>query len=110
MTSPVEMKMAEQEDGELEMEEMAFLYRHTKQGKVGKDGDKVKVLDLPQMDVLSYAWQGSRNDKFVADAKAKHIAEAKKQNLKFKGFRLLGYNSPMIPDRKKTHELQLVLK
>lgn len=110
MTAPVEMKMGETEEGELVMEEMAFLYRHTEQGKTGKDGDKVEVLDLPKMEVLNYAWQGSRSDKFVAEAKAKLIAEAEKRNLKYKGFRLLGYNSPMIPNEKKTHELQLILE
>lgn len=110
MTSPVEMKMGEQENGDLRMEEMSFLYRHVEQGQAGKDGDKVKVLDLPKMEVLNYAWQGSRSDKFVNEAKAKLIAEAKKQNLKHKGFRLLGYNSPMIANAKKTHELQLILE
>ena len=110
MTAPVEMKMGENKDGDLRMEEMAFLYRHTEQGQAGKDGDKVEVLDLPKMEVLSYAWQGSRSDKFVNEAKAKLIAEAEKQNLKYKGFRLLGYNSPMIPNAKKTHELQLILE
>ena len=110
MTAPVEMKMGETEDGQLEMVEMAFLYRHTEQGKTGKDGDQVEVLDLPKMEVLNYAWQGSRSDKFVNEAKAQLIAEAKKRNLKTKGFRLLGYNSPMIPNAKKTHELQLILE
>ena len=110
MTAPVEMKMGENKNGDLRMEEMAFLYRHTEQGKTGKDGDKVEVLDLPKLEVLNYAWQGSRNDQFVNEAKAKLIAEAKKRDLKYKGFRLLGYNSPMIPNAKKTHELQLILE
>ena len=110
MTAPVEMKMAEKEDGDLYMEEMAFLYRHTEQGQAGKDGDKVEVLDLPKLEVLSYGWLGSRSDKFVNEAKAKLIAEAEKRNLKYKNFRLLGYNSPMIPNAKKAHELQLILE
>ncbi|MGA0900650.1 MAG: heme-binding protein [Luteolibacter sp.] len=110
MTAPVEMKMSETDKGELEMVEMAFLYRHTQQGQTGKDGNQVEVLDLPKMQVLNYAWQGSRSNKFVNEAKAKLIAEAGKQNLKYKGFRLLGYNSPMIPNEKKTHELQLILE
>ena len=110
MTAPVEMKMAESKNGDLYMEEMAFLYRHTEQGKTGKDGEKVEVLDLPKLEVLNYAWQGSRSDKYVNEAKAKLIAEAKKRNLKYKNFRLLGYNSPMIRNAKKTHELQLILE
>lgn len=110
MTAPVEMKMGEKENGELEMVEMAFLYRHTQQGKTGKDGDRVEVLDLPKMQVLNYAWQGSRSSEFVKQAKAKLVAEAEKQKLAYKGLRLLGYNSPMIPDAKKTHELQLILE
>ena len=110
MTAPVEMKMGDDGKGGLEMQEMAFLYRHTEQGKTGKDGDKVAVLDLPKVEVLNFAWQGSRSEKFVKEAKAKLIAEAEKQNLKHKGFRLLGYNSPMVPNDKKTHELQLILE
>lgn len=109
MTAPVEMKMGKNKDGDLRMEEMAFLYRHAEQGKTGKDGEKVEVLDLPKLEVLNYGWLGSRSDKFLNEAKAKLIAEANKQKLTYKGFRLLGYNSPMIPDAKKAHELQLIL-
>ncbi len=110
MTSPVEMKMAEDDQGSLEMEEMSFLYRHTEQGSTGKDGEQVEVLDLPAIKVLSYAWQGPRSDKMINHAKALLLAEAQKEQLQSKGFRLLGYNSPFVPDEKKTHELQMVLK
>lgn len=109
MTAPVEMKMTEKNGG-LKMEEMAFLYRHPGQGTTGKDGDKVEVVDLPATKVLNYAWLGGRSDEFVKEIKARLLAEAAKHNLKHKGFRLLGYNSPMIPNEKKTHELQLILE
>lgn len=110
MTSPVEMKMAEGNDGSLEMQEMLFLYRHAQQGEAGPDGSKVQVKNLPEMKVLSYAWQGPNNQQSIAKAKARLLEEAKSQQLKFSSFRLLGYNSPFIPNNKKTHELQLILE
>lgn len=110
MTAPVEMKMDESENKSLQMEQMAFLYQSPEVGKTGADGEEVEVRDVPAMEALSYAWQGSRNDKSTAKAREAIDAELAKQNLKAESYRLLGYNSPFVPRAKQTHELQAILK
>lgn len=109
MTAPVEMTMNEK-DGEMEMVSMAFLYQDTSVGAKGKDGEKVLVRDVPKAKVLSYTWMGPRNEetmKMAKDALEKVLAE---KTLKATGFRVLGYNGPMTPRKKQTHELQALLK
>ena len=109
MTAPVEMKMDEKE-GEMKMVSMGFLYQDTTVGQKGKDGESIEVRDVPKAKVLSYTWMGPRNDETVKIAKEaleKTLAEKK---LKATGFRVLGYNGPMTPRKKQTHELQALLK
>lgn len=109
MTAPVEMTMDEK-DGKMKMTQMAFLYQDTTVGEKGKDGEKVEVRDIPVAKVLSYTWMGPRNDKTVKiaqDALKKVLTEKK---LTATGFRVLGYNGPMTPRKKQTHELQALLK
>lgn len=110
MTAPVEMAMSEDDKGELQMEEMAFLYRTKSMGTVGPDGKSVMVENVPPVEVLNYAWKGAQTDKKVAEAKEFLLAQAKKENLSYSGFRLLGYNSPSVKKSNRTYELQLVLK
>ncbi|GHC62660.1 heme-binding protein [Roseibacillus persicicus] len=109
MTAPVEMKM-EEEDGELEMATMGFLYQDTTVGEVGADGEKVEVTDVPAMTVYSYAWMGPNNSENVAVAKEALTQELAAQKVTAEGFRLLGYNGPSVPKAKRTHELQAILK
>ncbi|MDA7877520.1 heme-binding protein, partial [Akkermansiaceae bacterium] len=109
MTAPVEMAM-EEENGDMEMASMGFLYQNTEVGKTGKDGEKVEVRDVPKEKVLSYTWMGGRSDESLKTAKAaleKALAEKK---LTLKSYRLLGYNGPGTPVKKRTHELQALLK
>ena len=109
MTAPVEMKMEEQE-GEMEMTSMGFLYQNTTVGSVGMDGEKVEVTDVPAMTVLSYAWMGPENKKTVAKARAALDAQLEEKKLKAESYRLLGYNGPGTPKAKRTFELQAVIK
>ncbi|WP_411847594.1 heme-binding protein [Roseibacillus persicicus] len=109
MTAPVEMKM-EEENGELEMTTMGFLYQDTTVGEVGADGEKVEVTDVPAMTVYSYAWMGPNNSENVAVAKEALTQELAAQKVTAEGFRLLGYNGPSVPKAKRTHELQAILK
>ena len=44
MTAPVEMPMAEGDEGTLKQDGMAFLYQNGKVGKKGPDGAKVEVI------------------------------------------------------------------
>ncbi len=108
MTAPVEMKL-DDSAADMPMEQMAFLYQSQEVGKTGADGDAVEVRDLPALEVLNYAWQGGRGKAAVAKARAAIDAELAKQNLKAKGWRLFGYNSPFVPPSKQTHELQALI-
>lgn len=109
MTAPVEMKMGE-EDGEMEMTSMGFLYQDTSVGEVGMDGEKVEVTDVPAMTVLSYTWMGPNNKAAVAEAREALDAALEEKKMTAVSFRLLGYNGPSVPKAKRTHELQAILK
>ncbi len=109
MTSPVEMKLDNADAKGVKMEEMAFLYQSPEVGKPGADGENVEVKDMPALSVLSYTWQGGRDNASVAKARALLDAELTKQHLTATGYRLLGYNSPFVPKSKQTFDLQALL-
>lgn len=128
MTAPVEMRMKKPEaaagEGEekgngddgtpspsMEQVSMAFLYESPTQGDAGADGE-VEVVDLPGYEVLSIAFLGRPDEERLAK-----LAERLRQDLEnaAPGFserdvRLLGYNSPMLPEPKRLYEIQLVLE
>ena len=109
MTAPVEISMAEGDDQNLRQTSLAFLYQDTAVGKTGADGANVEVRDVPAMKTLSYTWQGAENEANVAKAKSALDAALKDRKIEAKGFRLLGYNGPGIPELKRTWELQALL-
>lgn len=106
MTAPVAMSLDEQSG---KTEDMAFLYQSTKIGKSGKQGGKVTVKDLPQTSVLSYAWLGSDSAANLAIARTAIDEKIRDGKLKITGYRLLGYNSPLLSANKRTYEFQAVL-
>ena len=110
MTSPVEMTMKDESGGGMKMERMGFLYQSPEVGKPGADGETVNVRDVPALSVLSYTWQGPRGDAEVAKARAAIDAVLAEKKLQVAGYRLFGYNSPSVPRKKQTYELQAVLK
>ncbi len=110
MTSPVEMTMKDQSGGEMQMERMGFLYQSPAVGKTGADGGTVDVRDVPALSVLSFTWQGPRGDAEIAKAKAAIEAALAERKLTAASYRLFGYNSPSVPRRKQTYELQAILK
>ena len=109
MTAPVEISMAEGDGQNLRQTSLAFLYQDTGVGKTGADGEKIEVRDVPAMKTLSYTWQGAENEANVAKAKSALDAALKDRKIEAKGFRLLGYNGPGIPEIKRTWELQALL-
>ncbi len=109
MTAPVEISMAEGDGQNLRQTSLAFLYQDTAVGKTGADGAKVEVRDVPAMKTLSYTWQGDRNEANIAKAKSALEAALKDRKIEAKGFRLLGYNGPGIPELKRTWELHALL-
>jgi len=110
MTAPVEIAMAEGDGKNLRQTTLAFLYQDPGVGKTGADGAKIEVRDVPAMKTLSYTWQGDRNEANIAKAKSALEAALKDRKIEAKGFRLLGYNGPGIPEIKRTWELQALLK
>ncbi|NQX02380.1 heme-binding protein [bacterium] len=110
MTSPVEMTMKDESGSAMKMEQMGFLYQSPEVGKPGADGESVSVRDVPALSVLGYTWQGPRGDAEIAKARAAIDAVLAEKKLKATGYRLFGYNSPSVPRKKQTYELQALLK
>lgn len=111
MTAPVEMGMGQRgKDGQkLGMDSMGFLYQHDEVGKIGQDGTRIRVKDVPSMKALSYIWQGPKNRESLAKAKKALDEALKKGGWQSSDYRVLGYNGPRTPDEKKTWEMLLVL-
>lgn len=109
MTSPVEMGMDEK-GGQLKMTSMGFMYLNTDVGKIGADGSKVEVRDVPQMKTLSYTWMGSKSCANLRKAKGALDGQLAKLGMKGDDFRVMGYNGPSIPESEKTWEMVVVLK
>ena len=103
MTAPVEMTM----DAGMRMQDMAFLYEKTTQGSAGEQGD-VAVLDLEPRKVLSVGLRGRRNAADLERAKQVLQAQLDASGLEAAGpWRVLGYNSPMVPQAQQFWELQV---
>ena len=103
MTAPVEMTMS---DG-MRARDMAFLYEGPSQGRTGRQGS-VAVVDLAPMQVLSIGIRGRRNAKLLTRARAlieKYMTDGGWQ--RSGDWRVLGYNSPMVPSSRQYWELQI---
>jgi len=110
MTSPVEMTLKDESGSGMNMQQMGFLYQSPEVGKTGADGETVSVRDVPAVSVLGYTWQGPRGEAEVATARAAINAVLAEKKLTATGYRLFGYNSPSVPRKKQTYELQALLK
>jgi len=106
MTAPVEMSMAEA--GELlTMTDMAFLYGTPHVGEPGRDG-RVDVVDLGPTRVLSLGLFGPLTAERMAEARRAIERRLERDGLARAGdWRLLGYNSPMVPETRRFYELQI---
>ena len=103
MTAPVEMTM----DADMRMKNMAFLYESADQGQAGRQGS-VDVLDLDSIQVLSIGMRGVRSDSRVQLAKSLIQGRMDELGLRPSGdWRLMGYNSPMVPSAQRFWELQI---
>ena len=106
MTAPVEMTM----DEGMRERDMAFLYETTEQGSAGQDGS-VRVLDLKPIEVMSIGMRGSRGEDDLARAKAAVERRMQEDGLEAAGaWRVLGYNSPMVPVSQRYWELQIPIR
>ncbi|MDD7986054.1 heme-binding protein [Lentisphaera marina] len=106
MTSPVEMTL---DDKDQSRENMAFIYANKEIGELGDRGNGVNVYDMPAKTYLSLGIRGSQSKEKISDA----IEEMKAYLLKNQQWqldgeaRLLGYNSPMVPQENRYWEVQL---
>lgn len=106
MTAPVEMSMKPDASGGMAATDMAFLYGKPDLGGTGTDG-KVDVIDVAPMRVLSVGIRGPKTDDKIEAAKKRIEARLRTDGLERNGdWRLLGYNSPMVPAKNRFWELQ----
>ena len=110
MSAPVEMTMAIDRQGVMEMEQMGFVYPSRMVGSPGNDDENVVVRDVPAYRALSYTWQGPRNKAAIAKAHAAIDVTLKAEKLAASSYRVLSYNSPYVSRSRQTHELQAILK
>jgi hypothetical protein len=108
MTAPVEMTLDEEGTDQVQM---AFLYGQPDWGQVGKKS-LVEVRDIPPMTTISIGLRGG--DDKANRQRAKQLVqdwlESNPDGSTWKPagpWRIMGYNSPMIPDGKQYWELEL---
>ncbi len=111
MTAPVEMTMAEK-NGKYTESSMAFLYQETTLGKVGPQGN-VAVLDTTECTVVSVGMRGSPGSENIESARRWLLEKIKTtpQAYEIAGeLKVMGYNSPFMPEKLRYYEVQLTLK
>ncbi|RLS55115.1 MAG: hypothetical protein DWH95_11955 [Planctomycetota bacterium] len=111
MTAPVEMTMAEK-NGKYTETSMAFLYQETTLGKVGPQGN-VAVLDTTECTVVSVGMRGSPSSENTESARRWLLEKIKTtpQAYEIAGeLKVMGYNSPFMPEKLRYYEVQLPLK
>ncbi len=108
MTSPVEMSL--KENGA--RGDMAFLYGSMAMGDLGHKENGVEVVDVPARRVVSIGFNGYESEKAINEAKVKleKWLSEQKEYVADGSYRLLGYNSPMVPAAKRFWEVQIPLK
>ena len=109
MTAPVEMTYQAEGDALPKKATMAFLYRSTQQGELGTDGS-VEVTDVTAHTAVSLGVRGEGSKTQVANAKQYLETWLQEHTNEFAvagPLRVLGYNSPFIPDTKKYCEVQI---
>lgn len=111
MTAPVEMTMAEK-NGKFTESSMAFLYQQTTLGKTGPQGN-VAVLDTTESLVASIGMIGSPSTAALDSAKRWLLEKIKASSQPYEvvgELRVMGYNSPFMPEKLRYYEVQLALK
>lgn len=111
MTAPVEMTMAEK-NGKYTESSMAFLYQETTLGKVGPQGN-VAVLDTTECMVASIGMRGSPSSENIISARRWLIEKIKSAPEAYEiagELKVMGYNSPFMPEKLRYYEVQLPLK
>jgi hypothetical protein len=111
MTAPVEMTMAEK-NGKYTESSMAFLYQETTLGNVGPQGN-IAVLDTKECMVASIGMRGSPSSENIESARRWLIEKIKNAPEAYEiagELKVMGYNSPFMPEKLRYYEVQLPLK
>lgn len=111
MTAPVEMTMAEK-NGKYTESSMAFLYQETTLGKTGAQGN-VAVLDTTECMVASIGMIGAPNSESMDSARRWLVEKIKTSPEAYDiagELKVMGYNSPFMPEKLRYYEVQLPLK
>ena len=111
MTAPVEMTMTEK-NGKYTESSMAFLYQETTLGKVGPQGN-VAVLDTKECMVASIGMRGSPSSENIESARRWLLEKIKTTPEAYEiagELKVMGYNSPFMPEKLRYYEVQLPLK
>ena len=111
MTAPVEMTMAEK-NGKYTESSMAFLYQETTLGKVGPQGN-IAVLDTTECTVVSVGMRGSPSSENIESARRWLLEKIKNAPEAYEiagELKVMGYNSPFMPEKLRYYEVQLPLK
>jgi hypothetical protein len=112
MTAPVEMTYGLNDEDRLQGQKMAFLYRSTKQGTLGND-EKVEVIDVPVMTVLSIGVRGDVTKAKLAEAKAHLDAWLREHAKEYQAsgpLRVMGYNSPFVAANRRFTEVEIPVR
>lgn len=104
---PLEERLA----GSVQVERLHFVLEDPTRDEPGEYG-AVTVSDAPEMQVLSVAFQGRLTAEVVRDCENKLQASlAEREGWESAGPpRILGYNSPMIPEQRRYWEVQLPIQ
>lgn len=110
MTAPVEMTYDAQ-SRELAGLSMAFLYGNTAIGETGADG-LVEVIDVEPQQVLSIGCRGRTSEGRIQAAR-RQLDEWLAEHADYVAngpLRAMGYNSPMVPDKRAYFEVQIPVR
>jgi len=110
MTAPVEMTY-DTDAPELEGLSMAFLYGDMAIGETGADG-RVEVVDIAPLQVLSIGCRGRTSEGRIQAAR-KQLEAWLAANPDYAAggpLRALGYNSPMVSDKRAYFEVQIPVR
>ena len=118
MTAPVVMDyqhherdlsaLEERIAGPVALERLHFVLEEPSLDELGVEGP-VEVEDTPALQVLSVGYQGDLTDEAIRECEAQLAAAlGEREDLQSAGpARILGYNSPMVPEQRRYWEVQL---
>lgn len=112
MTAPVEITYSGDRGKQNKKSAMSFLYRNTQQGALGAAG-KVAVIDVPAQSAVSFGLRGDDTKERLKDARRRLEAWLQTHDSEYEvsgPLRVLGYNSPFVPDAKRFTEVQIPVR